>query len=94
MQRIIDIGRPSTTTEARALIGMVQYYRDMWPRRSHVLDPLKEEANSPKVIKILWNDALESSSKELKRMVSAETLTSYPYWKLPFKVHTDASDKQ
>ena len=42
----------------------------------------------------LWNDALESSFKELKRMVSAETLLSYPDWKMTFTVHTDASDKQ
>ena len=27
-------------------------------------------------------------------MVSAETLLSYPNWKLPFTVHTDAYDKQ
>ena len=27
-------------------------------------------------------------------MVSAETLLSYPYWKLTFTFHTDASDKQ
>ena len=27
-------------------------------------------------------------------MVSVETLLSYPYWKLPFIVHTDDSDKQ
>ena len=27
-------------------------------------------------------------------MVSAETLISYPYWKLSLTVHTDASDKQ
>ena len=27
-------------------------------------------------------------------MVSADTLLSYPYWKLAFTVHTDASDKQ
>ena len=27
-------------------------------------------------------------------MVSAETLVDYPYCKIPFTVHTDASDKQ
>ena len=27
-------------------------------------------------------------------MVSTETLLSYPYWKIPFTVHTDASDKK
>ena len=27
-------------------------------------------------------------------MVSAETLSNHPDWKLPFTVHTDAYDKQ
>ena len=27
-------------------------------------------------------------------MVNDETVLSYPYWKIPFKVHTDDSDKQ
>ena len=66
----MDLVRPATTTEARALLGMVQYYRDMWPRRSHVLDPMTEAAIGPKDGKILWNDALESSFKELKHMCS------------------------
>ena len=42
VEGIVDLGRPTTTTEARALIGMVQYYRDMWPRRSHILSPPTE----------------------------------------------------
>ena len=42
LQAIMDIRRPTTTTEERALIGMVQYYRDMWPRRSHISAPLTE----------------------------------------------------
>ena len=31
MQGIMDLGRPSTTTKSRALIGMVNYYRNMLP---------------------------------------------------------------
>ena len=73
---------------------MVQYYRDMRPRFSHVLAPLTEAASGSKGRIILWNDALESSFKELKRMVSAETLLSYPDWKLPLTVHTYDSDQQ
>ena len=73
---------------------MVQYYRYMWPRQSHILAPLTEASSGPKGRKILWNYALEKFFKEIKSMVSAETLLSYPDWKLPFIVHTDASDKQ
>ena len=41
LQGIMEIGQPTTITEARALIGMVQYYSDMWTSNSHVLSPLK-----------------------------------------------------
>ena len=53
VQGIMYLGRPLTTTEALALMGMVQYYRDMWPRRSHVLTPLTEAAIGPKGRKIV-----------------------------------------
>ena len=55
----MDLGRPTTTTEARALISMIQYNRDMCPRRSHILGPLIEAVCSHKVRKIIWNDFLE-----------------------------------
>ena len=90
----MDPKRPATTTEARDLICMVQYYRGMCPRRSRVLAPLKDSDSGPKGRKILWNDALENSLKKLKRVVSVEALLSYPYWKIPFTVHTYAYDKQ
>ena len=82
--------RPNTKIEALSLIG----YGDMWPRRLHILAPLTESASGTKGRKILRNDALEICIKGLKLMVSAEMLLSYPYWKIPFTVHTDASDKQ
>ena len=40
VQGIMYIVLPYTTTEVRALIGIVQYYRYMWTRRSHISDPL------------------------------------------------------
>ena len=85
----MDMSQTATTTEAHVLIVMAQYYRDMCPRQSHVLALLTEAASRPKGRKILWNDALESSVKEINCMVSAEMLFSYPDWKLPFTVHTD-----
>ena len=48
LQWIMDLGRPTTTTEAQALIGMVQYYRHMWLRQSHVLDTMTEASRGPK----------------------------------------------
>ena len=65
----------------------------MCPRRSHVLATLTEASRSPKGRKILLNDALESPFKELKLMVSTETLLSYTDCNISFTVHTDASDK-
>ena len=73
----MDLGRPANNTEARALISMVQYYRGMWPRRSHILAPLTQAFRGPNSRKILWNDALEIYVKELKCMVSAETMLNF-----------------
>ena len=48
VQGIMYLRQPSTNTEARVLIGMVQYYRDMCPNRSHILSPMSKAASVPK----------------------------------------------
>jgi hypothetical protein len=37
VQAIMDIAEPRTRRELRSFLGIVNYYRDMWIRRSHVL---------------------------------------------------------
>ena len=74
VQGIIDLGRPTTTTEVQALTGMVQYYGDMWTRRSHLLAPLTEADSGPNSRAIIWNDYMEVFFKDLKLMVYKETL--------------------
>ena len=79
VQGIMDMGRPTTTNELRALIGMGQYYMDMCPRQYHILASQTEASSGPKVRKLCLNDDLESSLHESKCMVSSEALLSYPY---------------
>ena len=90
----MDLGRPTTTAEEQAFIGMIQYYSNMWPMRSNVLDPLIEAAICPKGISILWNGYTEVSFREINHMASEETVLNYPYLTIPLTVHKYTSDKQ
>lgn len=94
IQAIQAMERPTTVTEVRRLIGMVQYYRDLWPRRSHILEPLTAISSGRKGTKINWTPQLEDTFQKIKQMVCKETLLTYPDWNKPFDIHTDASDFQ
>ena len=48
VQEIMDPGIPTTLTEAEVQIGMIEYYRYMWPRRYQILDPLTEATSAHK----------------------------------------------
>ena len=55
VQSIMDLGRPTTTTETQAFISVVHYYMDLWPRRSHILAPLTEIDIGTQGRKMPWN---------------------------------------
>ena len=75
LQGIIDLGRPTKSTEAWELTGMIHYYRrDMWTSWSHVLAPITEASSLPKGRSIIWNDELEVSFRDINHMVNTETL--------------------
>ena len=86
--------RPTTVTEIRRLIGMVQYYRDLWPRWSLILEPFTAISLGKKGAKIKWIPQLEEAFHKIKQMFCKETLLTYPDWNKPFDIHTDASDFQ
>ena len=73
---------------------MVTYYRDMYPRRSHVLAPFTALAGLPKRTKIKWTEELDKSFKQIKAVLVQECLMAYPNHNLPFDIYTDSSDYQ
>ena len=42
VQAILALNPPNIVKELRHFLGMVQYYRDMWAKRSEMLAPLSD----------------------------------------------------
>jgi hypothetical protein len=89
---ILNIATPTTRRELRRFLGMVNYYRDMWIRRSDVLAPLTKLVSNE--AKWLWTPEQQKAFETMKQIMSKETLLSYPDFSQPFDLHTDASKSQ
>ena len=84
VQAIINLDRPKTLRDVRRILDMVQYYRDLWGKRSHVLAPLsdlvgeltpktdKKGKRKKSTKKFIWNDEHEKAFKHMKKIVSRE----------------------
>ena len=73
-------------------IGMVNYYRDMWVRRSHVLAPLA--ALTSNIAKWRWGLEDQEASNKMKEIIGWETMLAYSDFIKEFVIHTDASHTQ
>ena len=61
---------------------MVTYYRDMWPRRSHILAPLTDLVGTKKFV---WGDPNQQAFR-MKAVIAKDTLLAYADHNLPFHV--------
>ena len=89
---IQKIKTPTNKKTLRSFIGMVNYYRDMWIRRSELLAPLTKLCS--KNAKWEWTNAQQTAFNNIKKVISRETLLAYPNFDKPFDIHTDASKTQ
>jgi hypothetical protein len=71
---------------------MVNYYRDMWVRRSDVLAPLAHLTS--KSVKWEWKPEHQKAFDTMKKIISKEVLLAYPDFSEEFVIHTDASHTQ
>ena len=74
VEAITRVLPPKTRKQLRRFLGMVNYYRDVWKRRSHILAPLATLAGRS-AKKYIWTDEHQKSFEEAKRMVAGEAMT-------------------
>jgi RNase H-like domain found in reverse transcriptase/Reverse transcriptase (RNA-dependent DNA polymerase) len=92
VEAILRLSAPQNWRQLRHFLGMVNYYRDMWQRRSHLLAPLT--ALTAKEVPWKWGSEQQEVFEEIKKVISKETMLAFPRFDKPFHVYTDASKYQ
>jgi hypothetical protein len=96
---------PNNVKELQQLLGIVQYYRNMWAKRSEMLAPLTDlvgECGETKATKKNGSKKkpwrLESIHQQafvnVKATITKEEVLAYPDFTKPFEIYTDASNMQ
>ena len=87
-----NIAIPTTRKELRSFLGLVNYYRDMWPLRAHTLAPLSSLTSTSVPFK--WKDTHTTAFNAIKALITHDVMLAYPDFSLPFEIFTDASTFQ
>jgi hypothetical protein len=68
LEAILKLSPTKTKCQLRYFLGMINYYRDMWQKRSHMLAPLNGSV-SP-LVKYKWGEEQQKVFDEIKQKVS------------------------
>ena len=103
VQAILALTPPTNVRQLRRFLGMVQYYRDLWARRSEMLAPLTDlvgecgvskarKGKPPK--KWYWNEVHQKAFDDVKATIAKDVVLAYPDFNEEFEIYTDGSTKQ
>jgi hypothetical protein len=88
---ILAIQPPTSISELRSFVGSVNFYRDMFRKRSHMLAPLTAQSGQRK---INWTPECQAAFEQVKATLAREAFLQYPDHNKPFHIYADASDYQ
>jgi hypothetical protein len=105
VQAILAIQPPTNVKQLRHFLGMVQYYRDLWARRSEMLVPLISlvrecgqtkvtRAKGTKKVPCHWDEIHQRAFDHIKATIAREVVLAYPDFSKDFEICTNASSKR
>jgi hypothetical protein len=92
VEAIHQMTAPTNKKQLRCFLGMVNFYRDMWRQRSHILAPLTMLTSNKAIFE--WTNEQQEAFEEIKRVMCQKTMLSFPDFSKEFHVYMDASDYQ
>jgi hypothetical protein len=105
VQAILAIKPPTEVKQLRHFLGMMQYYRDLWARRSNMLAPLTSlvgecgqtkstRAKGTKKAPWHWDEVHQRAFDHIKTTIAKDVVLAYPDYSKVFEIYTNASSKQ
>ena len=83
---------PKTIKQVHVFLGLLKLYRDMWAKRSHLLQPLTALMSTKVTFK--WTDVEQNAFDKIKGIVAGDTLLLYSCFNKRFYIRRDTSDFQ
>jgi hypothetical protein len=99
IEAVLRMQPPTSLQLLCGFIGIMNYYRDMWLHRLHILAPLTAKTGAPKKGEkpppFQWTSEIQKAFDQMKVLMAADVLCAqYPDHNKPFHIFTDASDYQ
>ena len=88
---ILRVDRSRNLKQMQSFLGAVNYYRDIWPKWAHILLPLSDKSGKKT---FHWSDEMDKEFKQMKVILSVDTLMTYPNHNKSFHIYTDEFDYQ
>jgi hypothetical protein len=92
IEKILDMPRPTTKKQVRALLGMVGFYRKFIPDCSLLTSPLSDLTTKKCSNQVKWTEKQEQAFVRLKQLLSQSPILKLPDINRQFTVQSDASD--
>ena len=88
---ILHLQPPTNIKQLCSFLGMVNYYQEMWPHRTHILVPLTELTGK---CSFQWTPECQLAFEQMKALISSDALLAFPDHMKLFDVKTNASNYQ